>query len=72
MESIWTGKYRDYFLQCMLIVDRLERLSVTKEEFLILKALVNTIVKCYHQYDQRMHYCPIMMIRIINMFLKTR
>ena len=28
----------------MLIVDRLERLSVTKEEFLILKALVNTII----------------------------
>ena len=44
MESIWIGKYQDYFLQCMLIVDRLERLSVTKEEFLILKALVNTII----------------------------
>ena len=53
----------------MLIVDRLERLSVTKEEFLILKALVNTIVKCYHHYDHRMHYCPIMMMRITN---KTR
>jgi len=29
-----------FFDKCMLIVERLERLSVTKEEFLILKALV--------------------------------
>ena len=34
----------DADLQCMLIVERLERLSVTKEEFLILKALVIIII----------------------------